>query len=347
MPGDSQIRIVVAQSLIRVGRTQEAYEEVERIPEDQRDAAAYFALGRLDLAFGRLDLGRERLMKANELQPDNAAVLRALLALDRESGNVEASRQRIAAAAEANPDDSELLELKAEVALIQGDLESAETSLTRAVEVDPRNVSAQLSLAGVAQRLGDVERTIQVVEKASQALPESAELQFRLAVLYENHGDRQQAIGAYERAIALDDGLAQAKNNLAYLLAETPGGDLDRALELAQQAKEQLPDDPNAADTLGWVLLKRGVPSAAIGYLEEAAERFPAEAYEVQGIVQNHLAQAYEQNAEADKAMAASRNVLQSYEQLSAVARQRGIELPEPEWATEAKARIERLEAAS
>ena len=31
-----------------------------------------------------------------------------------------------------------------------------------------------------------------------------------------------------------------------------------------------MPDEPNTADTLGWVLFRRGVPSAAIGYLKEA-----------------------------------------------------------------------------
>ena len=54
-----------------------------------------------------------------------------------------------------------------------------------------------------------------------------------------------------------------------------------RAWQHLQQAKEQMPDDGSAADTLGWVLLKRGVPSAAIGYLQEATERFPADAFEI------------------------------------------------------------------
>ena len=31
-----------------------------------------------------------------------------------------------------------------------------------------------------------------------------------------------------------------------------------------------MPDSPNTADTLGWVLYKRGVASAAVGYLREA-----------------------------------------------------------------------------
>jgi tetratricopeptide (TPR) repeat protein len=187
---------------------------------------------------------------------------------------------------------------------------------------------------------------IAVIESAAEAVPDSSDLQFRLAVLYEGQGDRDDALVAYERAIALNDALGQAKNNLAYLLADTPGGDLDRALELAQQAKEQLPDDPNAADTLGWVLLKRGVPSAAIGYLEEAAERFPESAFEIQGIVRNHLGEAYEMNQESAKAMTASEDAIGSFEKLMAMAKERGQEIEEPSWAREARARIERIGSA-
>ena len=137
-----------------------------------------------------------------------------------------------------------------------------------------------------------------------------------------------------------------AKNNLAYLLTES-GGDLDRALELAQQAKEQMPDDGSAADTLGWVLLKRGVPSAAIGYLQEAVEQFPAEAFEIQGIVSNHLAQAYEQNKEADKALAESRKSVEHFQRLAKLAKEQGTELDEPDWSREARERVEKLTEAS
>ena len=186
---------------------------------------------------------------------------------------------------------------------------------------------------------------IAVMERAAVAVPESADVQYRLALVYENNARRGDAIAAYEKAIELNGDLALAKNNLAYLLTET-GGDLDRALELAQQAKEQLPDNGSAADTLGWVLLKRGVPSAAIGYLQEATERFPSDAFEVQGIVRNHLAEAFEMNREADKAIVESRKSVDHYQALAKLAEAKGVEFDEPEWSRQAQKRLERLEAA-
>lgn len=341
-PDDSEVRIVVGQSLIRVGRGEEAYKEVEKIPEEKRDAAAQFALGRLDLAFGRMDQGQARLLKADEMSPGNAQVLRVLLSLDRENGKLPESVARIAKAAEANPKDSSLAELQGEAALLSGDAAAGRKHLERAIEIDGRNVGAQLALADVALREGKRTEMIEILERAAGSVPESADLQYRLAVAYEQNDRKPEAITAYEKAIELNNDLALAKNNVAYLIAET-GGDLDRALELAQQAKEQLPDDGNASDTLGWVMLKRGVPSAAIGYLEEALARFPADAFEVQGIVRNHLAEAYEKNEEAEKAIAESRKSVELGERLVAAAKKQGVSVGEPDWSSESKKRIERL----
>ena len=345
-PGETPIRIIVGQSLIRVGRADEAYAEIEQIPEEQRDAAAHFALGRLDLAYGRVEEGAAKLRLAEELSPGNPQVLRALLAIDASKKTLGDSEKRIAAALEASPEDSEIVELQAEVNLMLGKVDEAKATLERAVELEPRNVSAQLALADLAARSGDNETMLAVIERAAAAVPESSDLQYRLAQAYDRNSRMDESIAAYEKAITLNGDLAVAKNNLAYLLAEL-GRDLDRALELAQEAKQQLPDDGNAADTLGWVLLKRGLPSAAIGYLQEAAERFPKEAYEIQAIVQNHLAVAYEANDEADKAIESSRRSLEFYEQLKKAAKERGLTVSEPDWVRDSNDRISRLGAAS
>jgi tetratricopeptide (TPR) repeat protein len=219
----------------------------------------------------------------------------------------------------------------------------ARESLEWAVELDGTNVSAMLILADLERQEGKLDEMLAVIEQAAAANPESADLQYRLGLLYQQMGKQDQAVAAYERALVIDDDLAVAKNNLAYLLTEVPGGDLDRALELAQEAKEERPDDPNAADTLGWVLLKRGVPGAAIGYLEEALERFPDQSSELRGIVGNHLAEAYEKNKESTKAVATSKDVIKNFDKMASAAKKSGTEIEEPDWARDARTRIERL----
>ena len=50
---------------------------------------------------------------------------------------------------------------------------------------------------------------------------------------------------------------------MASLLTQI-GGNLDVALSLAQNARRNLPDSPNVADTLGWVLYQKGAYKSAI-----------------------------------------------------------------------------------
>jgi predicted Zn-dependent protease len=143
-------------------------------------------------------------------------------------------------------------------------------------------------------------------------------------------------------AIRYDDSLGAAKNNLAFLIADR-GGDLDRALILAQEAKAGMPGDAATADTLGWVLLKRGVASAAIGYLKEAiAGTEPGQPARSQ--IRNHLAMAYESAGELDNAVTATREALVELAESQQIARDQGADVVDPPWVAQARVRLERLE---
>ena len=131
-----------------------------------------------------------------------------------------------------------------------------------------------------------------------------------LAVLYELNGDEPAAIRHYEKAIELDATLGEARNNLAYLLASDDAR-LDRALDLAQEAKALMPDSPNAADTLGWVLFRRGIASAAVGYLREAEAGMQSDDPNL-SVIRWHLAQAYAANGEPAKAIASIDRALEN-----------------------------------
>jgi Flp pilus assembly protein TadD len=87
-----------------------------------------------------------------------------------------------------------------------------------------------------------------------------------------------------------------AANNLAWIYSEY-GGDKERALELAQTAKEEAPDDPRISDTLGWILYKRGIYQRALALLKESAGKLPSNPQ-----VQYHLGMAYQQLGERDNA---------------------------------------------
>ena len=66
------------------------------------------------------------------------------------------------------------------------------------------------------------------------------------------------------------------------------GQNLDEALSLAQDARRELPDSPQTADTLAWVYYNKGNYSSALDLLQDAAKTSPDDAS-----VQFHLGMTY------------------------------------------------------
>jgi tetratricopeptide (TPR) repeat protein len=266
-------------------------------------------------------------------------VLRALLDLDVREGRLAESVERIEAAQRAEPDDSQLNRLHGEVLLYSGKKVAAEAAFRRAIELDPNDLSGYQNLARYLAITGRPGEVLATYEGALKRNPESAPLHMVVGSLYELQSRTEEAMARYEEAIRLDPGLAVAMNNLAYLLGEG-GGDLDRALDLAQEAKALLPDNPNAADTLGWVLYKKNLPSAAIGYLKEAASGFRAEDPQL-ALVRHHLALAYEANGEPERAQ---QTLEMAIRDLDAIYQgEEGEKRPEPPWTAEIRSMQERL----
>ena len=342
---DPKLRILVAQSLVRERNFDAAAKELEAIPEAERGAEAHFALGRVHVLRNDRAKARPEFEAAHAADPGRYEVIRALLDLDVREQRLPESVERIRLAIEADPDSAPLMRLRGEAALYSGDPNTAEASLQRAIELDPNDLNSYQSLARYLMVTGRPDEVVQTYEAAVERNPKRSTLHLALGTLYEMQGKSDLAAARYESAIELDPGLAVAKNNLAYLIAEG-GGDLDRALELAQEAKELLPDSASAADTLGWVLFKKDVPGAAIGYLVEAVQGMPPDDPQ-RGIVQQHLALAYEADGQHESAREVVDQALADLEARMKVVQAEGKEVREPGWASELRTLRERLETSA
>jgi tetratricopeptide (TPR) repeat protein len=336
---DVKLRILLAQSLARQRRLDEAARELAGIPEAKRDAEAWYALGRVELLRGKPDAGYAHLLRAQQVDGTRYEVLRALLDLDLKQGRLADSAQRIGGALKIHPDDPKLVQLDGEVALYSGDQVTAEARFKRAIDLDPNDVAGYEKLARYMMVTGRPDEVVKTYEAALEKNPDKATLHLTLGSLFELQGHVDKAMARYEDAVRLDPNLAVAKNNLAYLIAET-GGSLDRALDLAQEAKELLPDNPNAADTLGWVLYKKRSHDAAIGYLREAVRNMEPDDPQLP-IVRQHLALAYEASGDLKSARESVDQALADIE--ARRARDGGEASPEPAWAGEIRALQERL----
>ncbi len=343
-PEQTRTRLLVAQSLVRLNRVDEAESELEKIPEAERGGEVFYALGRIQLARGNLEEAGTLLNLADQQMPGQHEILANLIQIDVRAGRKDEAKQRLAAAVEKDPENAELQLLVGRMARVDNDAEAAEAAFQKAISLDPQNLRTYETLARLYARMGRLDDAARTYEQALEVKPDEAQIHHMLGMLYELSGDEERAIERYEDAIRYRPDFPEAKNNLAYIYAES-GTNLDRALDLAQDAKALLPESASVADTLGWVLFKRGVPSAAISYLKEAeAATKPNDAS--LGEVRFHLAQAYEANGESQEAVAAVERSLEALEAHMNSIRERGGDPgPEPEWAAEARALRERASA--
>jgi Tfp pilus assembly protein PilF len=107
-----------------------------------------------------------------------------------------------------------------------------------------------------------------------------------LGNLAEVKGNHAAALESFRKVVQADPGNAEALNNLAYLLADF-SNQPDEALKYAEKAIQIAPNELQYADTMGWILYRKGMYSAALHQLERtSAKNGPA-------VWQYHLAMAY------------------------------------------------------
>ena len=92
---------------------------------------------------------------------------------------------------------------------------------------------------------------------------------------------------AYEKLLAINGNNALALNNLAVVYSER-FDQIDKALDLAKRARTNFPNNPNFADTLGWVMFRKGDYRNALPLLQEGAAKLTDNPE-----VQYHLAMAH------------------------------------------------------
>jgi len=151
---------------------------------------------------------------------------------------------------------------------------------------------------------GELEEAIEALEALAAEGHLDPAARVRLARMHTTLGNEDRAIELLEQALAERSDLYEGKNDLAFLLTRRRV-DLDRAVELAQEARAALPDSPDVADTLGFAYLEKGLPQAALPQLQEAAELAEARGQTDPSILY-HLAlalKALERNEEAASAL--------------------------------------------
>jgi len=271
-----------------------------------RSPAAQEHLGRVLGMRGNYADAEKAYEAALAIAPDYAPALSGLAGILEKEGKTKQANVRIDRQIAAQPRAFQLYVAKAEFCIAQKDWTCAEHSYQQTLAVNSYYVNGYLALAHIYAATNRPQGMIQAYEAARTKFPEYLPTYLLLAQVYEYVGNVDRARQTYQDALKVDPNSYQSMSNLALLDADH-GGSLSDALEFAQRAKAEEPDDAGVNDTLGWVYYKQGLYRTAVQILEPVVARNPQVAK-----FQFHLGMAYLAAGQPTQAHTSLQTALQS-----------------------------------
>jgi len=273
---------------------------------DSRNVMGYTRLGDLYLAQKHYPEARRFYEQALGYDPRAGEALQGLANSFLLQEQPQKALSRVQAQLAVVPDSSSFYFLLGQTLLGNQKVEEAKTALATAAELDKTNLGALLLLAQVQEATGRPAEAASTYERTIGAIPWDVRSYVAYGLLEEHVGNWRKAQELYQKSLQIQPDEPSAANNLGYLLLEH-GGDTNYALSLAQIARRGMPNSPNTADTLAWAYYRTGVYSSAIDLFRIAVKMAPTNpAYHY------HLGLAYQK---ADK-VALARSSLQRALQL-------------------------------
>jgi Flp pilus assembly protein TadD len=299
-PTHLESRILLLNGFIAIGDTAQATALANDLLKTNADSpAVQNAVGALATLRKDDAAARQAYSKALLADPRSNQALAGLLNAELKNKNFGAARALIEKQLALNPGDAGLNFVAAQTYGLLGDAEQMERALKKTVEADPHSLDAYAMLAQMYYRQGRLDNARVELEKYVTTAPASVPGNTMLGTVLDLQGKKNEAKQRYNTALQVDPRAAVAANNLAWIDANTEGGNLDMALQLAQTAKSQLPNQHEIDDTLGWIYYKKGMAGRAVEAFENStlkAPNNPSYAY--------HLGLAYLKNGEVAKARA-------------------------------------------
>ncbi len=257
----------------RVGAHASFTRTVELQPQSPRGP---YLVGLALRAQGKTAEARQQFEKALAMAPGFTEPLEQLATLSFVDKDPQAAISRIERQAMLQPKSPSVQYLLGRAYQAAGDTKQAEKAYMKAIELNPDSIPAYVSLGQIYGASKEYDRAIAELDKALAARPDQPAALMLKAIAQQMKGDAAGAREGYEKLLKTSPRFAPAANNLAWMLSEDgPQQDLSRALLLAQTARDAAPQDPQIADTLGWVLYKQGAFPRAEQLLREAAEKIP------------------------------------------------------------------------
>lgn len=274
-PANTRARILLADALRARGQPEEAlrlYDDAISASPD--DPMLRFFAGTLLALLGQTDKARDAFERALALRPEMTAAVERLVALDLAKDDTAAALVRATKHAEVHPDQPDAHVLVAKVAMARKDTVQAEAALRSAIKANPEHPVAYPLLSQIYLAEGRQDDALASLGTAVAKNPRDVASLMLMGILHQQKNESELAREAYEKLLQVNPGFVPALNNLAYLYSEHLG-DLGKAYDLSNKARELRPADPIVLDTFGWILYQRREYTWAVSILADSASKLP------------------------------------------------------------------------
>jgi tetratricopeptide (TPR) repeat protein len=271
-------RLLLANTYVDQGNFEDALDVYARLATlEPRNSQPIVLTGLVLLRQNKRGEARDAFNAALDLNPGYFPAVEELVFLDVGEQRYDAARRLVESQIDGNPRLSEPYVLLAKIHLAQKAWPEAEAALKKAIQIEPAFPTPYYLLAELYFVTHQDRNALANLQEAVRENPKDTSALMLIGAIEDRQDHHAAARDAYQEVLAVDPGFSPALNNLAYLYSED-FGQLDKAFEMAQKARVELPNDPHAADTLGWILYKKHQYAWALSLLQESVEALPADA---------------------------------------------------------------------
>ncbi len=276
-PENTRARLLLAETYRLMGRLDDAAAVVgEGLKNSPDSSLSHLLLGLILRQQNKLEEARKEFDRALELTPDDLRIVSQIVDLELRSKRYDAALLLVRGQLAKKPGSAPVQFMEARIYAAQEEWIKAEAALLKTLDLDPNFsiaydllISTYVSANKLSPALGQLEGVLAKNPNSPRALMMSG-------MIHENQKDLAKAAAAYEKLIGTTPEFVPAMNNLAVLYAERLN-QLDKAHDLAKKARALRSEDPKVADTLGWILYRRGEFQPALALIQESVAKRPSD----------------------------------------------------------------------
>jgi len=272
-PNNRDVQELLAQTQFAAGERENATASFQKLVEAAPERlSAQFGLARAQLAKGDPAAARVALASTLKLDPRHLGAQSTLFGIELREKKFPEALRLAKAVQNQYPQAPFGHTMEGDLFFAQGQYTLATRAYEQAFALVPSGNTLS-RVHGSAATAGQGQAATDRLKKWIQDHPTDSDARAYYAAFLVRQGQDKEAIAQYEELLKHAPNHVLALNNLANLYQRN--GD-KRALKLAEQAHQLVPQNPTVLDTLGWILVEQGQAKRAEPLLAKALAAQPS-----------------------------------------------------------------------